>query len=299
MKKLIRNRKFSTANLAVIERMNDIIEEYAAQNLRLTGRQLYYQFVSRDWLPNTERSYKNLLSTLVDARYAGMVDWDAIEDRGRVADILSTWKSIDRLIEAAIEQFKLPLWDEQPTYVELWVEKQALAGVLEPIAARFRVTLMVNKGYSSASAMYEAATRLDRGAFDRLGDPRPVIVFYLGDHDPSGEDMVRDIAARLNEFAPDLTYPIKVQKLALTMEQVQKYNPPPNPAKRTDSRFTGYVAKHGDESWEVDALPPNVLTQIITSAFENVIDQDAFDKVCVREKADSARVRAAVKKALK
>lgn len=295
MKRKFRHKNFRPESLDIIERMNTIIDDYEAQDLRLTGRQLYYQFVSRDWLPNTERSYKNLLSLLADARYAGMVDWNAIEDRGRVADLPRCWSSINDLVDAAINQFKLPAWDDQPVYCELWVEKQALAGVLEPLARKFRVPLMVNKGYSSASAMYEAANRIEEAV---EGGSRQSIVFYLGDHDPSGEDMVRDIEARLNEFVPDIVEPIEVKKLALTMRQVQQYDPPPNPAKKTDARYAAYAAKHGTESWEVDALPPNVLAQIIRDTFNVVIDQKKFDEVVAKEKKDSNRVRLAVKKAL-
>ncbi len=281
-----------------VERMNTIIDDYDQQGLRLTGRQLYYQFVSRDWIPNTEKSYKNLLSLLADARYAGMVDWAAIEDRGRVADIPSAWSSIDQIVNAAINQFRLPVWNSQPVYAELWVEKQALAGVLEPLAREFRAPLMVNKGYSSASAMYEAANRIEGAAYFE-GDQKPAIVFYLGDHDPSGNDMVRDIGARLNEFVPDLETPVEIRKLALTMAQIRKYNPPPNPAKTTDARFAAYEAEHGSQSWEVDALPPNVLAQIIRDAFRSVIDASAFAKVVSREKRDSSAVREAVQVAMR
>lgn len=271
MKRQYRTQAFRADSLTSIARMNEVIDEYAEQDLRLTGRQLYYQFVSRDWLKNTERSYKNLLSLLADARYAGLVDWNAIEDRGRVADIVSTWNSVEDIVSAAIDQFKMPVWDTQPVYAELWVEKQALAGVLEPLAREFRATLMVNKGYSSASAMFEAAQRIEHESHGR-----PAIVFYLGDLDPSGEDMVRDIAVRLNEFVPEMDSPIDVQKLALTMAQVRQYDPPPNVAKRSDARYAAFVAKHGAQCWEVDALPPNALAQIIRTAFRSIIDDEKF-----------------------
>jgi len=299
MKRQFRSKTFRPDSLAQIERMDQIVEEYAAQGLRLTGRQLYYQFVSRDWIPNTERSYKNLLSLLADARYAGMIDWSAIEDRGRVADVPNEWDSVASIVEAALRQFKMPRWKGQPLYCELWVEKQALAGVLEPLAREFHVPLMVNKGYSSASAMYEAARRIAAGSVDDDDGEKRALVFYLGDHDPSGEDMVRDIAARLNEFIPDRDESVDVVKLALTMTQVRQYNPPPNPAKKSDSRFRAYEEKHGDESWEVDALPPNVLAQIIRTAFSGVMDREAFDAVIAQEQSDSKRVRTAIAKALK
>lgn len=294
MKRCFRTQKFRPDSLATIRRMCDIVEEYAQQDLRLTGRQLYYQFVSRDWLPNTERSYKNLLSLLADARYAGLVDWDAIEDRGRKPDDPSTWNSVEDIVEAALNQFRLPAWDDQPAYAELWVEKQALAGVLEPLAREHRAVLMVNKGYSSASAMYEAAERIDERAAGR-----PAVVLYLGDHDPSGEDMVRDVADRLNEFAPDRDVPIEVEKVALTMEQVRRYNPPPNPAKRSDARFAAYAEKHGTSSWEVDALPPNVLAQIVRAAFSRVVDPDALDATVERERTEVECVRGAVRAAMR
>lgn len=290
-----RSINFRKESLARIDQMVAIVDEYEAQGLRLTARQLYYQFVSRDFIPNTQRSYKNLTALLADARYAGLIDWDSIEDRGREPTTWSQYDNISECVDSAVRHFRLPRWREQPHYVELWVEKQALAGVLEPLAAEFHVTLMVNKGYSSASAMYEAAQRF-RGRCDEGEDfddaPQPIL-FYLGDHDPSGEDMVRDIDDRLTEFG---VANLDVRKLALTMAQVKKYRPPPNPAKTTDSRFEGYAAKHGDESWEVDALPPNVLQQIIRTEFEGVIDRGKMRVVVDEENAAKKKLQAALKK---
>lgn len=285
-------KNFRPDSLATIDRMNSIIDDYAGQGFRLTGRQLYYQFVTNNWFANTERNYKNLLALLVDARYAGLVDWEAIEDRGRQPLTLSSYRSMEHCINDALEQFRLPVWETQPVYAELWVEKQALAGVLEPVADEFRATLMVNKGYSSASAMYEAAQRLAHKAQDRQA-----IVFYLGDHDPSGEDMVRDIESRLNEFAPNMLFPIEVQKLALTMEQIRRYKAPPNPAKKSDSRYEGYKDKHGVDSWELDALRVDVLVQIARQAFRGVMDLDVFEDVKRKEQADIAKARFAIRKA--
>lgn len=295
MREQFRTINFRADSAAQIQQMVTIVAEYQKQGLRLTARQLYYQFVSRDLIPNTPRSYQNLCARLADARYAGLIDWDAIEDRGREPTIWSQYDSINECVERAVRNFRLPRWDGQSNYVELWVEKQALAGVLEPIAAEYHATLLVNKGYSSASAMYESAQRFMRCCNqaesnfyddDRL-EARPVL-FYLGDHDPSGEDMVRDIEARLVEFGVQR---LEVRKLALTMTQVRKYRPPPNPAKTTDSRHAAYVAEHGtNSSWEVDALPPNVLAQIIRTAFDGVVDKDALKRVVAREKDQKRRL---------
>jgi hypothetical protein len=277
--------------LALIEKCNEIIETYMGQGLRLTLRQLYYQLVSRNIVPNLEKSYKNLSNVVSDARLAGLMDWDAIEDRGRVAWRHSQWDSVGDLVESALASYRLPRWAGQENYVELWVEKQALAGVLEPLADEFHATLMVNKGYSSQSAMYESANRIQ----ERCGEG-PAVVLYLGDHDPSGEDMVRDVEDRLLMFGCE---DLEVRKLALTMDQIRRYNPPPNPAKITDPRAASYIARHGNSSWEVDALPPNILQALIRSAFEELVDMRLVTQIKKQEERDKADLRKATDQIMK
>lgn len=276
------NINFKPETLETIVRANAIIAEYTNAGYRMTLRQLYYQFVSRDFIQNTERSYKKLAKTISDARLVGLVDWNAIEDRGRVVDMPFHWANPQQMLDrckSLAEEYTLDKWRNQPSYVELWVEKQALAGVLEPLAQEFHVPLMVNKGYSSQSAMYEASLRFRR----QQGTKNALKLFYLGDHDPSGEDMVRDITDRLAMFR---VRELSVQKLALTMEQIQEHEPPPNPAKMSDPRADAYVAAHGDESWEVDALPPNVLGDIIRAAFEEVTDTDLLTELNEQEETE-------------
>lgn len=277
---------FRADTLAMIARANEVIQIYQQARLRLTCRQLYYQFVTRNWLPNTEKSYRRLLGIVSDGRLAGLIDWNAIEDRGRVPQVKSEFADLEELTDAALNSYRLPRWEGQENYVELWVEKQALAGVLWPLAAEFHVTLMVNKGYSSQSAMYDSAQR-----FLAHKDRQPVLL-YLGDHDPSGEDMVRDIRDRLVMFGVE---EIDVRKVALTMEQIEQYQPPPNPAKMSDSRAAAYVEKHGEYSWEVDALPPDVLSSLIRVAFTELHDADLMAEAVEREEADKERLREVVK----
>lgn len=277
-------------SLDLIAKCNAILDEYQAQGLRVTLRQLYYQCVTRTILENTTRNYKNLSTVISDARLAGLMDWDAIEDRGRQPRRNSEWESLADLVESAIYSYRLPRWKGQENYVELWVEKEALSGVLRPIASDFHVTLMVNKGYSSQSAMYESAQRI------QATEPENKVIFYLGDHDPSGEDMVRDIEDRLNMFGVEN---LLVRKVALNMDQVRQYNPPPNPAKITDPRADAYIAKFGDSSWEVDALPPDVLTRLIRASFRSVVDQKLMDGVKEREDFDKAELRKAASKIMK
>ncbi len=324
-KQKFRNTKFRPDSLDRIEQMDAIVGEYQGQGLRLTARQLYYQLVSRALIPNKDTEYKKLTALLTDARYAGRIDWDAIEDRGREPSTPSEWEDIAALTESALRAYRLPRWKDQDKYVELWVEKQALAGVLAPIAREYHATLMVNKGYSSASAMKESAERIKRATVvdqDLLDDiegrlydaregeydqqdadafrdinadlaVRESVILYLGDHDPSGEDMVRDISTRLQEFG---VLCLRVEKIGLTIAQVRQYNPPPNPAKITDPRAAGYIEKFGPQSWEVDALPPNILTRLIRSAFAKHIDKAKMDAVKTREELDKTRLRTAVKR---
>lgn len=279
-----REARFKPARLALISRINAILTEYVAQGLVLTLRQLHYQMVVR--FPdkgdgevvylNNQKSYAHLGKTLSEARLAGMVDWDAIEDRGRQPSRHSQWASISDLVDSAIRGFRLPRWEGQTHHVELWVEKDALAGVLEPLANEFHATLMVNKGYSSQSAMYAASKRY----LYHQNKRKNLVLFYLGDHDPSGEDMVRDIEDRLTMFG---VKNLEVRKLALTPAQIQQYDPPPNPVKFTDSRSAKYQSEHGDECWEVDALEPRILQQIIRTAFESVVNQPLMNRIKAKE----------------
>jgi hypothetical protein len=281
-------KRFNTDRTKIIQSANEIIAEYQRQGFRLTLRQLYYQFVIRLIIPNRERNYKNLGQAISEARLAGLIDWSAIEDRSRPPRSPPEWDNIEDLVSSAVATYRLPRWNGQENYVELWVEKDALAGVLWPMASRYHVTLMVNRGYSSQSAMYESALR-----FRHEANEKKLFLLYLGDHDPSGEDMVRDVRDRMEVFGVENLH---VEKIALTMEQVEKYNPPPNPAKMTDSRAAGYVALHGDKSWEVDALPPDVLSRLIENRIEKLFDDEIGKPILEQEEKDKAALVKAAKK---
>lgn len=278
--------QFRQASLALIDQCNEIVDVYAGQGFRLTLRQLYYQLVTTNTITNTERSYQNLSTLVSNARLAGLLDWNAIEDRVRQPRAASEWDNIADLTESALASYRLPRWKDQDNYVELWVEKDALAGVLWPIAKDFHVTMMVNRGYSSQSAMYESANRF----LDPVNEDKVLHLLYLGDLDPSGEDMVRDIDDRLRMFGAD----VNVNKVALTPAQVVKYKPPPNPAKLTDPRAVDYIKKHGSQSWEVDALPPKTLNKIIRSALSALVDEEKMDEIKEQEEEDKRKLREAV-----
>lgn len=288
-----RDLEFREDTIDIIAKMNQILAQYQG---RVSVRQLYYRFVARGWIANTDKSYDKIQDIATKARYAGMIDWDHIEDRNREAERPSEWQSGASALDILCKQFRLDRWEDQPFYVEIWVEKAALAGVLVPVSDTFHVTMMVNRGYSSASAMKEAADRIRarcRPNDKRDFAARPVVI-YVGDHDPSGLDMgKRDIRERLTEFGcPEW---LDVRMLALTMEQIEQYQCPPNPTKVTDSRAAAYIAEHGDSSWELDALPPDVLEDMLADAVKSYIDKDKMDAVITREN----KIKAALKKVAK
>jgi hypothetical protein len=224
--------------LALIDRANDIIATYRSQGYTLTLRQLYYQFVSRDLIPNTERSYKNLGSAISDGRDAGLIDWEAIEDRGRGVKAWLIDEDEKSVLDMIEYRFAMDFWQRQNCYVEVWVEKDALSSVIERACRKRSVPYMACKGYLSASEAWRAGQRFEDAA--DMGAERLVMI-HLGDHDPSGIDMTRDNADRLQLYSRGAD--IEVRRIALNMDQVRRYNPPENPAKVTDTRAADYIRK--------------------------------------------------------
>lgn len=281
--------KFRPASLKLIEQANEIITQYEADGIQLTLRQLYYQFVSRNWLANNDRNYKNLGHILSEARLAGLVDWEAIDDLGRVPSIPSP----DRDLKSFLEQMKeyagaytLDHWEGQANYVELHVEKQALSSVLGPIAEKWGIGFSMNRGYSSQTAFYDASKRF----IEADGDGKNAVCLYVGDHDPSGRDMVRDFGARMRTFGAD----VEIVPVALSMAQIRQYRCPPNPAKTTDARSAAYIQEFGNESWEVDALDPKVLRKIVEKAITALLDQNIMKAVLEREQVERERIAEAL-----
>jgi hypothetical protein len=268
-----------------------IIDEYQAQSITMTLRQLYYQLVSADEIPNTDVAYKKVSEIVKEARYSGLLDWDAIEDRGRQPVTPLEFDSIKERIDLAVRNFRLPRWADQEYYLELFSEKDALSSVLMPIASQYHITYCFNKGYSSASAYYDLQNRVR----DKLKAGKKVILLYLGDHDSSGVDMIRDIKDRITEFLTSGDEYIALDNfdvvpVALTWEQIKKYNPPPNPAKLTDPRAGKYIAKYGSTTWEVDALKPDVMIRIVDNAILKYIDVDKYNAVIEREDEEKQKL---------
>jgi hypothetical protein len=270
-------KRFSPRVMRTIEQANAIIEEYNAEGLTLTLRQLYYQFVSRDLIPNRQDQYRRLSRVISDGRLAGLIDWFAIVDRTRNLMALRHYADPGEAINFMLRSFILDRREAQPYRPEVWIEKEALVGVISQICNRLDVPYFACKGYTSQSEMWGAGQRFNR-YLDR--GQRPVII-HLGDHDPSGIDMTRDIVDRQGMFADDA---IIVERIALNMDQVEQYNPPPNPAKLTDSRSTDYISEYGRSSWELDALEPRVIRQLIETTVARYTDYELMEATLERER---------------
>jgi hypothetical protein len=276
---------FRKASLAIIEQANVICADYRAQGYNLTLRQVYYQFVARDLLKNTDRNYKRLGSIINDARLCGLMDWDHIQDRTReVAGSFSGWNDPGTFMDSMAERYFEALWEGQAYRPEVWVEKDALKDVIAQARAEYRVPYFSCRGYTSQTAMYDAAKRMER----RRSLGQIPVVIHLGDHDPSGLDMTRDIRDRLSMMSYG---PVEVRRIALNMDQIETYNPPPNPAKLTDSRGTAYVEEFGDDSWELDALEPSVLTALIREEILTMLDEEMFADRVLHETEQESLIR--------
>jgi hypothetical protein len=318
-------KKFTPAHRVIIDSANDICEEYDQQGLSLTLRQLYYQFVARGLLPNRQEEYKRLGGIVNDARLAGELDWEYLVDRTRNLVAPATWASPDAILKASATSYTPDLWRDQHHRIEVWIEKDAGIGVIEAVCQDNQVPFFSCRGYTSSSELWAAAQRVG----NHLVNGNRVTVLHVGDHDPSGLDMTRDIKERLalfltndwnrsphfrsrasryfdtvglnNKIREDMRetiretggeigngeLPWRVRRIALNYDQVQQYNPPPNPAKTTDSRFVKYEEETGlHQSWELDALDPVVLQTLINDEIDNARDDDKWGDVIEEQERD-------------
>jgi hypothetical protein len=276
-REFFRETKFQRRTLELIARANRVIEDYAAQGFVLTLRQLFYQCVARGYLDNTLSRYAALGWAISNGRDAGLIDWEAIEDRSREFRQPTTWKNPAAILADAAAQYKEDLWATQPRHIELWVERDPLAGVFAAVCADYRVPFLAHRGDASTTKMYEAGKRL-----------AATLILHFTDHDPTGLDMRRDVENRLARYARQ---PIETRVLGLLREQIDQYEPPPNPAKETDPRYADYVRDHGPLCWELDALSPDVLNRLARGAIEDELDHCAWSRALTREQHSRKKLR--------
>lgn len=274
MKQKYKEVNFSAARLQLITIINQLILDYQAQGFRLTVRQLYYQLVARDLIPNDVNSYKRIVDTLTDARLDGLIDWDAIEDRTREISIRAHWADGGEILLSAARSFYMDRWVNQDHRVFVVVEKEALFGVLEGVCRQNDVPLLAARGYPSVTVLRQLVVDFFLPAV-RTG--QAIHMLHLGDHDPSGIHMTEDLEERISMFMGDKAPEFEIHRLALNLDQITRYNPPPNPAKSTDSRFKKYKERFGGDSWELDALEPRILVDLVQKNIDVFKDETMWE----------------------
>jgi hypothetical protein len=270
----------------VVEAALDVFKQY---DTALTLRQLYYRLVSRHLFPNTINSYKRLSRLMVRAREEGDVPVNCLEDRSRRvlgrgdAGYTSAQDFLKRRLASLREsykEFRMPMWDVQPNYIVVSLEKDALSRLVGDVANQYAVRTFPTRGYPSFTYVQRMA-----GYIRNRLKGKPTVVLYFGDFDPSGIDIERDLSARLGRYKAGEYI---VHRVALTKDQIVKYSLPPMPVKRSDARSHNFVASYGDESVELDAIDPNTLKLMVAQSIASYIDLDAWRKK--EEEIDNLRV---------
>lgn len=246
----------------------------------MTVRQIYYQLVSRQVIKNNRGQYQAVSKALVHARQEETIPWEWIEDRLRRPRAVPMWDGLPAFATTACRAYRRNVWDSQTVYLEVWLEKDALSGIFEGILDHYGVTLNVGRGYDGWDSLHNAA--------GRFGDGDGVVVLYFGDFDPSGEDMVRSLRDRLAWFGCEP----EIVKCALTEDDVERYELPPDFAKVTDSRTAKFIEKYGDVSVEIDALPIDVLRARLREEVERHIDMEALRVTLETEEEERAELSA-------
>jgi hypothetical protein len=242
----------------------------------MTNRQVFYRLVSAGVIAKTEAEYKGTVTRLLsEMRLAGHIPFGWISDNTRWMRKPPTYTGVGAFLEQAARTYRRSLWDQSPDYVEIWIEKDALAGVVYDITAPFDVPLMVTRGYASLSFLHEAAEAIgNRG--------QPAHIYFFGDYDPSGVDIARTTEMRLRQFAP--ITPIMFERVAVTEEQITGWDLPTRPTKKTDRRAKNFST----ESVELDAIPPDQLRTLVDTCIRRHIDERQLNwlQVIEREERD-------------
>jgi hypothetical protein len=240
-------------------------------------RQAFYQCVVRGLIEKAESGYAKVQLALSTMRREGRDPYGWITDGTRWRMKPTSFSSIEAALHMTAQTYRKALWDDIDAYVEIWLEKDALSGVLYQVTSEYDVGLHVARGFSSLSFLAESAEDIEA-----IG--KPTFIYHLGDHDPSGRSAGDKIDQTLRELAPgaDITF----ERLAVTEAQIETYDLPLRPTKHSDPRFQKFEARYGAGSVELDALHPDALRGIVRDAIERHLDQDALAVLKVAEESE-------------
>lgn len=303
MKQCFEHMRLADKTMDIIIMVSQIVEEYSRLDIKMNIRQIYYQFIARDWFPddwidekynlkhglapdtkNTQKNYKRLGGIISKGRMAGHIDWDQIVDLVRSLHSQIAYPTPRRFMDIMLPLYQKDMWKSQGKRIEIWIEKEALTGVIAGVCSKLRVPYFACKGCPSQSSVYEASKRI----LDVYEKDEEHVILYLGDHDPTGLNIDRDIETRLMKMT---RYDIVMHRIALTMDQIKEFRPPPNPAKTTDPSYKSYVKEHGESCWELDALDPMYMADMLHDEIWEYVDPDLWDADLEQEQEDKKWLR--------
>jgi hypothetical protein len=245
----------------------------------MTVRQVFYRLVSSGVIDKTEGEYKSTVCRLLaKMRREGEVPFSWVADNTRWMRKPRTYSSLESMLRTTAEAYRRAVWDNQDAYVEIWLEKDALAGVLMEETSAWDVPLMVVRGFSSLSFLYSAAETIAEAG-------KPTYLYYFGDYDPSGLVIPRKIEEDLRTFAPEAE--IHFRRVAVTSEQIAGLNLPTRPTKKTDSRSKNFKG----ESVEVDAIPSRKLREIVRDCITRHVDEREYEALKAAEASERETLR--------
>lgn len=267
---------------ADIERLKLAIYNVVWELQPMTVRQVFYQLVSRGAISKTEAEYKSTVCRLlVDMRRNGELPYHWIADNTRWMRKQDSYSSLGEMLEAQQHYYRRAVWGNQDAYVEIWLEKDALSGVLYNVTNEWDVPLMVTRGYPSVSFIHEAALAIQNQG-------KPAYLYYFGDRDPSGVDIDRFVEKQIREITPEVE--LHFTRVAVLPEQIDEYDLPTRPTKKTDSRSKSFDG----ESVEVDAIAPDVLRQLCEDCITQHLDREAYDQLKRVEDAELQTLAAVI-----
>ena len=260
-------RGMQKKSLELLAQVQEIIDSY---DFALTLRQIYYQLVAKQIISNEQSNYRKISRLCVAGRDEGILPEEGFADRLRIIDKLSSWVDLNEFMETVKRSYHKNKWQNQPKYLEIWTEKDALRSVLSQVTYQYDVSLMVSRGQLSRTAIYEASER-----YKAQGD-KEYYLYYCGDFDPSGLSIYNSIKERLDNFGISINF----ERIALTEEQIEKYKLPSGPGKKSDPNYNKFVSLYdSDMVVELDSLPPDVLRDIIKDCITKNINNGLLAQV--------------------
>jgi len=270
-------------SLELLIQVKEIIESY---DFPLTLRQIYYQLVAKQIIPNQQKYYMKLSRLCVIGRDESILPEGAFADRLRQVDKPSSWFNLPDYMRTVKQSYRKDKWQEQDAYIEIWTEKDALRGVLTKVTYSYDVPLMVVRGQVSRTAIYESYERFA----EKIDEGKSCYLYYAGDFDPSGMSIYHSLVERIKGHGDAGQY-VTFKRIALTPEQIKEYRLPSDPAKQADPNYRRFVSEYGDNVVELDSLPPDVLRDIVEHCIAEHIDRELLIQVEETETKERGRLQ--------